>query len=638
MSTVDPAPAATPRPPAPPAHWEADVALRDGRPVRLRPINPDDSDRLAAFHRSLSNETVYFRFFAPYPELSERDLHRFTHVDHDDRVALVATVGGEIVAVARYDRIDPSDAEVAFVVRDDHQGRGLGSVMLEHLAVAARERGVKRFIAEVLPNNRRMLSTFEEAGYHPARHMDDGVVSLAFDIEPTDSSIAVRLAREHRAESISVARLVAPESVVVVGAGRDPASLGHRLLRHVLEGGFTGRVSAVNQAAAEAGQQVLGVPTYASVTEVPEAVALALVAVPAERVMDVVDDCAAAAVAGMLVVSSGYAESGPDGVARQRQLVRRARGNGMRVIGPNALGIVNTDPDVSLNASLAPRMPGRAADRLLLPERLARRHASSPEPYAEASASRRSSPPETAPTSRATTCCSSGRTTTRPTSCCSTWRAWATRASSPASRAASRAASRSWRCAPGRSTQAYPLGHTIRRTTLPPAAVDAMFAQSGVIETDTLGELFDVAGLLAFQPLPLRAQGRHRRQLRRARRARLGRVRERRPRRGGRPRHAAQRLQPARPRLRARRRPRGPRGRLGGGGARARARHRRAPVGGAWSPRPSRGAASPSWPCSWRRRTRAGSSRPTTSPTTPPSTVRCPTTAPSRTPCARSGA
>ena len=184
MSTVDPAPAAAPRPPAPPAHWEADVALRDGRPVRLRPINPDDSDRLAAFHRSLSNETVYFRFFAPYPELSERDLHRFTHVDHDDRVALVATVGGEIVAVARYDRIDPSDAEVAFVVRDDHQGRGLGSVMLEHLAVAARERGVKRFIAEVLPNNRRMLSTFEEAGYHPARHMDDGVVSLAFDIEP----------------------------------------------------------------------------------------------------------------------------------------------------------------------------------------------------------------------------------------------------------------------------------------------------------------------------------------------------------------------------------------------------------------------------------------------------------------------
>jgi acyl-CoA synthetase (NDP forming)/RimJ/RimL family protein N-acetyltransferase len=498
VSTVDPAP----RPPAPPAHWEADVALRDGRPVRLRPIGPDDAERLAAFHRSLSNETVYFRFFAPYPELSERDLHRFTHVDHDDRVALVATVGGEIVAVARYDRIDASDAEVAFVVRDDHQGRGLGSVMLEHLAAAARERGVSRFVAEVLPNNRRMLSTFEEAGYHPARHLDDGVVSLAFDIEPTDSSIAVRLAREHRAESISVARLVAPESVVVVGAGRDPASLGHRLLRHVLEGRFTGQVSAVNQAAAEAGQQVLGVPTYASVTEVPDPVALALVAVPAERVMDVVDDCAAAGVAGMLVVSSGYAEAGPDGAARQRQLVRRARGNGMRVIGPNALGIVNTDPEVSLNGSLAPRMPGRAPIGFFC-------QSGSLGGTILARAVRRG-------LGVSTFVSAGNRADVSGNDLLQFWEddeqtevvlLYLESLGNP--RKFSRVARRLSRSKPvvamrtGRSTQAYPLGHTIRRTTLPPAAVDAMFAQSGVIETDTLGELFDVAGLLAFQPLPL---------------------------------------------------------------------------------------------------------------------------------------
>jgi acyl-CoA synthetase (NDP forming)/RimJ/RimL family protein N-acetyltransferase len=502
VSADDPAQPTAPRVPTPPAHWEADVALRDGRPVRLRPISPDDAERLANFHRSLSNETVYFRFFAPYPELSERDLHRFTHVDHDDRVALVATVGGEIVAVARYDRIDATDAEVAFVVRDDHQGRGLGSVMLEHLAAAARERGVSRFIAEVLPNNRRMLSTFEEAGYHPARHLDDGVVSLAFDIEPTDSSIAVRLAREHRAESISVARLVAPDSVVVVGAGRDPASLGHRLLRHVIEGGFTGRVSAVNQAAAEAGQQVLGVPTFASVVEVPDPVALALVAVPVDRVMDVVDDCAAARVAGMIVVSSGYAESGPDGVARQRQLVRRARGNGMRVIGPNALGIVNTDPEVSLNGSLAPRMPGRAPIGFFC-------QSGSLGGTILARAVRRG-------LGVSTFVSAGNRADVSGNDLLQFWEddeqtevvlLYLESLGNP--RKFSRVARRLSRSKPvvamrtGRSTQAYPLGHTIRRTTLPPLAVDAMFAQSGVIETDTLGELFDVAGLLAFQPLPL---------------------------------------------------------------------------------------------------------------------------------------
>jgi GNAT superfamily N-acetyltransferase len=120
-----------------PAHWEADVVLRDGRPCHLRPIRPDDSARLVEFHSRLSAETIYFRFFAPYPELSERDVTRFVNVDYTDRVALVATEGGELIAVARFDRLNPRDAEVAFVVRDDHQSRGLGAVLLEHLAAAA---------------------------------------------------------------------------------------------------------------------------------------------------------------------------------------------------------------------------------------------------------------------------------------------------------------------------------------------------------------------------------------------------------------------------------------------------------------------------------------------------------------------
>ncbi|MDA8434968.1 MAG: GNAT family N-acetyltransferase [Actinomycetales bacterium] len=484
-----------------PAHWEADVAVRDGRTVRIRPITADDADRLVAFHRSLSDETVYFRYFAPYPELTERDVHRFTNVDHDNRVALVATVGGQFLGVGRYDRINDRDAEVAFVVRDDHQGRGLGSVLLEHLAAAARERGVRRFVAEVLPTNRRMLATFEEAGYHPSHHIEDGVVSLAFDIEPSESSESVRAAREHRAEARSVARLVAPDSVVVVGASRDPDSLGHRLLHHLVSGGFTGRVLAVNRAAAAEGARVLGVPTYASVSDLPEPVTLAVVAVPADEVSAVVDECGATGVAGLLVVSSGFADAGAEGLALQRSLVRRARGLGMRVIGPNALGVVNTDPDVLLNASLAPTMPGRAPIGFFCQSGSLGR-------TILARAVRRG-------LGVSTFVSAGNRADVSGNDLLQYWQddeqtsvvlLYLESLGNP--RKFTRIARRLSRTKPvvamrtGRSTQAYPLGHTIRRTTLPPRAVDSMFEQAGVIQTDSLGQLYDVAGLLAFQPLP----------------------------------------------------------------------------------------------------------------------------------------
>ena len=489
------------RPAPPPAHWEADVAVRDGRTVRIRPITADDGDRLAAFHRSLSDQTVYFRFFAPYPELSARDVHRFTHVDHVNRVALVATVGGELVGVGRFDRIDDRDAEVAFVVRDDHQGRGLGSVLLEHLAAAARERGVRRFIAEVLPTNRRMLATFEEAGYHPSHRLEDGVVMLSFDIEPSQRSEAVRTSREHRAEARSVASLVAPESVVVIGAGRDPASLGHRLLQHLVSGGYTGRISAVNRAAAAEHQRVLDVATYSSVLDILEPVTLAIIAVPAEEVQGVVDECGAAGVAGVLVVSSGFADSGPSGADRQRALVRRARGLGMRVIGPNALGIVNTDADVALNASLAPVMPGRAPIGFFC-------QSGSLGGTILARAVRRG-------LGVSTFVSAGNRADISGNDLLQFWEddphtdvvlLYLESVGNP--RKFTRIARRLSRSKPvvamrtGRSTQSYPLGHTIRTTTLPPAAIDSMFHQAGIIETDSLGQMFDVAGLLAFQPLP----------------------------------------------------------------------------------------------------------------------------------------
>jgi acyl-CoA synthetase (NDP forming)/RimJ/RimL family protein N-acetyltransferase len=338
-----------------PAQWEADVVLRDGGTAHLRPIRPDDDDRLRRFHSRLSDETIYFRFFALHRELSDRDVERFTHVDHVDRVALVATVNDEIIGVVRYERVSPAVAEVAFNIEDAHQGRGLGSIFLEHIAAAARERGLTRFVADVLPENRKMLRVFAEAGYVVDRAVDDGVVRLSFELEPTEDSLAVTYAREHRAEAESVRRLLQPTSVVVVGAGRAETSAGRTVLRHLLAGGYTGTVNAVNPNA----DRVEGVPCYPRVTDVPGDVDLAVLAVPAEEVARTVADCAAKGVRGLVVVSTGFAETGEEGAARQRELVALARGGGMRVLGPSSLGIVNTDPAVSLNASLSPVVPAR---------------------------------------------------------------------------------------------------------------------------------------------------------------------------------------------------------------------------------------------------------------------------------------
>ncbi|MFE5733883.1 GNAT family N-acetyltransferase [Streptomyces sp. NPDC056528] len=374
-------PQTTPARPAPPEHaypdhWEADVVLRDGGTARIRPITADDADRLVSFYEQVSDESKYYRFFAPYPRLSAKDVHRFTHHDFVNRVGLAATVGGEFIATVRYDRIDdrglpasaPADeAEVAFLVQDAHQGRGVASALLEHIAAVARERGIRRFAAEVLPANTKMIKVFTDAGYTQKRSFEDGSVRLHLDLEPTDRSLAVQRAREQRAEARSVQRLLTPASVAVVGAGRTPGGVGRTVLRNLLGAGFTGRVYAVNAALPETGAdggpaELDGVPAYRSVGAVGEPVDLAIVAVPAERVPEAVADCGEHGVRGLVVLSAGYAESGPDGRERQRRLVRQARSYGMRIIGPNAFGIINTADDVRLNASLAPQTP--AAGRI----------------------------------------------------------------------------------------------------------------------------------------------------------------------------------------------------------------------------------------------------------------------------------
>ncbi|MFF0136612.1 GNAT family N-acetyltransferase [Streptomyces sp. NPDC005227] len=497
-----------------PAHWEADVVLRDGGTARVRPITVDDAERLVSFYEQVSDESKYYRFFAPYPRLSAKDVHRFTHHDFVDRVGLAATVGGEFIATVRYDRIDarglpasaPADeAEVAFLVQDAHQGRGVASALLEHIAAVARERGIRRFAAEVLPANNKMIKVFTDAGYTQKRSFEDGVVHLEFDLEPTDRSLAVQRAREQRAEARSVKRLLAPGSVAVIGAGRTPGGVGRSVLDNLRGAGFTGRLYAVNRALEE--KELDGVPAHRSIRDIEEPVDLAVVAVPAEQVLEAVTECGEHGVQGLVVVSAGYAESGAEGRERQRELVRHARTYGMRIIGPNAFGVINTSPDVRLNASLAPEMPrpGRiglfaqsGAIGIALLSRLHRRGGG-----------------VTGVTGVSTFISSGNRADVSGNDVLQHWfddpdtdvaLMYLESIGNP--RKFTRLARRTAAAKPlvvvqgARHGGAAPQGHAVRATRLPHATVSALLRQAGVIRVDTITELVDAGLLLARQPLP----------------------------------------------------------------------------------------------------------------------------------------
>jgi RimJ/RimL family protein N-acetyltransferase len=173
------------RPPPPyPVNLECEVTTAFGTPVRVRPIRPDDANRLVEFHMGLSTQSVYFRFFSPHPKLSEAEIERFTHVDYADRLALVVEVAGELVAVGRYDRISKTEAEVAFVVTDAWQHHGIATLLLELLAQAAWVCGIDTFVASTLPENREMLAVFAHSRFDVTTRFDGGLVSVRFGIGP----------------------------------------------------------------------------------------------------------------------------------------------------------------------------------------------------------------------------------------------------------------------------------------------------------------------------------------------------------------------------------------------------------------------------------------------------------------------
>ena len=494
MTVPDPAPAVSPDAPR---HWEADVLLRDGRTAHIRPIRADDAELLVEFYSRVSDQSKYFRFFSPMPELSAKDVKRFTQVDHVDRVAFVLLLSGRMIAVGRYDVVRPGEAEVAFLVEDQHQGRGIAQLLLEHLAQAGRERGVERFVAEVLPDNSRMIQTFRDAGYRVASEYEDGVLMLEFPIDPTETAIGVMMTREHRAESASIEKFFHPRSVAVIGASRRQDTIGQALVRNLVIGDFTGRVYAVNPTATA----VSGMPAYTSVAEIPDEVDVAIVAVPAEAVQDVVLDCAAKGVHGLIVISSGFAETGEEGRQRQRRLVGLSRSYGLRLIGPNCLGVINTDPAVSLNASLSSVMPPRGRAGFFC--------------QSGALGSAILEKVQNRGLGLSTFVSAGNRADVSGNDLLQYWEEddatevvllYLESIGNPRkfSRIARRVSLRKPIIAvrSGRTTQGVPMGHAVRKIAAPPQAVDAMFRQAGVIQVDTLDEMFDVAQLLAHQPLP----------------------------------------------------------------------------------------------------------------------------------------
>jgi acyl-CoA synthetase (NDP forming)/RimJ/RimL family protein N-acetyltransferase len=328
-------------PPGYPREWEADVLLADGGVAHLRPIRPADANRLVAFYERVSPESKYLRFFAPYPRLTDRDVQRFTEVDYVDRVAFIVTLGEDMIAVGRYDRIEDDHAEVAFLIEDAHQGRGIAQLLLEHLAQAARERGITRFVAEVLPENRRMAKVFADAGYRVSKGMEDGVLAVEFPILPTDTSVGVMERREHRAESASVRRLLNPQRIVVYGQGDRVQNL----INSIRHGGFNGDVVAVSID----GAPVAGASNAASIAAVPGALDLAIVSVPTNQLGAVVIDAAHKGAYGIVVLTgTDYA------VGDNLKIINLARAYGVRAFGPDALGIINTLGSVQLNATTGP--------------------------------------------------------------------------------------------------------------------------------------------------------------------------------------------------------------------------------------------------------------------------------------------
>ncbi|HET9259766.1 MAG TPA: GNAT family N-acetyltransferase [Acidimicrobiia bacterium] len=338
-----------------PVEYELDVVLRDGGGARIRPITPADGGLVKEFFEKLGPESRYYRFFRVKNSLEPSEIELFTNVDYHDRMGLIALRDGEMIALGTYDREpgDPVRAEVAFAVVDEEQGRGLGTRLLELLTVYARSRGIKGFRAFVLGENRQMMRVFRNSGYELARTIDSGVFTVDFPVSESESSLAAEAEHERRAVAASLLPLFFPRSIAVIGASNDPDSIGGKLFNNILSEGFTGPLYPVNPSS----KVVRSVKAHPEIGDVPDEIDLAFVVVPQRFVIGVVEQCVEAGVRGVVVISAGFSEVGEAGAEDEARLLEIVRKSGIRMVGPNCMGLLNTASSVRLNGTFAPVYP-----------------------------------------------------------------------------------------------------------------------------------------------------------------------------------------------------------------------------------------------------------------------------------------
>lgn len=328
-----------------------DVLLRDGGIAHVRPLTPADRQALHELVDRTSERSAYLRFFTGGKATAHGYMDRITGTDYPGH-ALVAVLHGRLVAVAEYIPIKGGSADLAILIDDAVHGHGLGTLLLEHVALDAAEHGVSELVAYVLPENNQMIKVLADLGLDVRRRFEDGTVHVRIGVTPTPRLVAGIEARAHEAGRASLRRVLAPRSVAVIGASRDPSAIGHKVVRNLIDGGFDGPIYAINPKSETC---------YPSIHDVPGPVDLAVVAVPAVHVLDVARECAEAGVRGLAVLSSGFAESGQR--EAERDLVKICRSAGMRLIGPNCLGVVTSA--ARLNASFLPGAPASGSLALM---------------------------------------------------------------------------------------------------------------------------------------------------------------------------------------------------------------------------------------------------------------------------------
>jgi len=341
-----------------PSLYETDAVLKDGSRILLRPIKKEDVDRWLSFMSRVGEYAKYLRFHGAPKELTEEEASKYCDVDYHRSFAFVAEAvrnhHKNIVAVGRYHRLpSKSSAEVAFLVEEPFQNKGIGTKLMEQLVHAARENGITSFEAHVLAENEEMMEVFTNYGFHVDREFEYGGYRVTFPITRTPEIVEKEMERERQATKASLRALLSPRSVAVIGASRREGSIGQLLLQCIMESRFTGVVYPVNPAA----ESVLTVKAHSSVLSIDDDIDLAIIAVPASTVPKIVEECGRKGVRAIVIVSAGFKETGDEGIEREQKVRDIALGYGMRVVGPNCMGVINTDREVRLNGTFSRTYP-----------------------------------------------------------------------------------------------------------------------------------------------------------------------------------------------------------------------------------------------------------------------------------------